>query len=187
MTVDPNQWQAGAPPTGDPRGRAAVLLWVLGGLQLVVFSCCTMAGLVLSIVPRGQIDQALQQQSMADQFTAQQIQTIGIPMAVTALLLGVLPALFYLVAGFFVRKSHAVMTNVTLLLIATQLCVFGMLLLISVVGGIATGRPLDITVNVLTVGTLVALLVVTMRSLWQAKQSNFDVTGEDTDPWNPTP
>jgi hypothetical protein len=39
----------------------------------------------------------------------------------------------------------------------------------------------------LSVGTLVALLVVTLRSVWQARQFDFDTTGEDTDPWNQTP
>jgi hypothetical protein len=164
-----------------------MLLWVLGGLQLVAFGCCTMSGLVLAIMPREQIDQALQQQSMAGQFTAEQMQTIGVPLAATALLLGVVPAVFYLVAGFFVCKGHAAMTNLTLVLITTQLVVFGILLLASVAGGLASGRPLDVTVNVLTVGTLIALLVATMRPLWHAKQSDFDLTGEDTDPWNPTP
>ncbi len=187
MTVDPNQWQANDAPAHDPRGRAAVLLWILGGLQLLVFSCCTLSGLFLAIMPRGQIDQALQQQAMGGQFTAEQMQGLGIPLALTAGLLGVVPAFCYLVAGFFVRKGHATMTNLALLLIVTQLVVFGMLLLVSVAVGIATGRPLDVTVNVLTMGTLVALLVAALRSTWQVKQFDFDTTGEDTDPWNQTP
>lgn len=171
----PNEWdEIPATSAGHPARRAAVMVWVLSAVCLIVFGCLGTSAFVFSRVPPEEL-----QKLFADNG-----QEIAVPdpkllsvMALMMVALGVLPGIVYLVAGFGVRAGRAGATNLALYLVITQVIIFGLLTLNGVIGALLAGDPASLTMVILPLGTLLAIMGFTLRRLISAlRLSRSDVS-----------
>jgi len=44
--------------------------------------------------------------------------------------------------------------------------------------------PMDLTINVIVFGSILALIIAAIRALLTAREFKQDTSGEQTDPWN---
>lgn len=102
----------------------------------------------------------------------------------TTLVLGIVPALIYVISAFGVYAGKHSAMNLALIVLLTQGIVVGIILLTSVAGAIMMASPVDLTVNVLTIGSVMALIIAAIRALLAAREHDQDSLGEQTDPWN---
>lgn len=183
-----NDWStapsAGSATWSRSRTRAAVLLWVLGGIELVGFGCCAGMFTFLAMAPLQLLQDIIAQQPMPEQFTVEQFKSWMPMIATTVMVLGVVPALVYLTAAFGVKAGKAAACNLALVVLLTQGIVLGVMLLSSIAVSIMAKSPLDLTVNVLMFGTPLALIVASIRALLQTREHSEDDMSEQTDPWN---
>jgi len=172
-------------PTGDgdvnPARRAALLVWALAAVGLIAFGCCSTALSLWAGRSQDELKQALPQWD-ADQLA--QLYPLLWPMAILVFVIGFLPGLIYLIAGFGVRSGRALPTNLALLLTITQAIVWGVLFLSGVFQAVRMGSPTNLTVNVLTFGSFLALLGFTIHWLLRAKRARQESAELATDPWN---
>lgn len=176
------------PTTGgvDPPARAALFLWIVGGLQAVFFTSCAACMGIAALLPADQWQEVLaqQNQSLPQGVTPSQFQGAMLPLAVLMFVLGVLPGIAYIVLAFFVRKAKPGAINLALLILITQMVVLGVMFLLNVGTGIVAGAPIQITVTVLTQGSLLAILFATARWLFKARSYGTEVIGQESDPWS---
>ncbi len=162
-----NEWDV--PLVGPPanaRKRASFWVWVIGGVEVVAFGFC---GLFLSVMSRftaGDFEQALTPEQLS-QYS--EVQPMLKPAAVTFLVLGFIPGLVYVLLGFKVRNGNRRATTTALILAMTQGLVFGVLFLSSVLHAVGQGDPAALTINVLTLGSLLGLLGIGTHRLWQTR------------------
>lgn len=169
----------------NPPARAAMFLWILGGVQLFCFSCCATCLTTFAMLPIEQWNELMQGQSQAlDGMAPGDVHAALLPMAILAVVLGVAPGTAYVVLAFFVKKAQPAAVNIAMLVAITQIIVFGIMFLLNVVSGVARGNPVAVTAAVLTQGSLLALLVATVRWLSAVRKYGQTVMGEQSDPWS---
>lgn len=161
-----------------------MFLWIVAALEMTGFGCCSVAMAVASFVPADQLQEQLQENPAAAEITVEQLRAIMLPGAIVFLVLGFLPGVAYLILGFFVRQGKTIAINFALLLLITQIIVFGIMMLAAVAQALIAGNPVQFTSNLLILGTLLAMLVATMRWLLRARNFQSQVLGEQSDPWN---
>jgi len=180
LTTDFNQHEG----TEEPyriRHHAAKLVWIIGAIQALVFGCCTTSMAIVATIPPEQLEQ-MTDPATFDQFT--RAMPLFLPVAITVFVLGFVPGVVYLIAGFGVKAGKPPATSLALVLMTTQSIVLGVLLLNAVVAAVASHRPADLTLGVLTHGSLLVLLGFGIHRLWRVKQYNQNHLEEQTDPWN---
>jgi len=200
MSQYPEQDWSMAPGPPDPHeplapGRkAAIWMWVIGSVMLLVGGCCLASGLGLLVVPDSDYEQMMREQSQqmpAEQqqaFSAIRKEVIVTAMAACSMLSGVLPGLAMVGLGFPVRsgKRWAVGTSigVVLLLMISLGVIFVLILLGSLISG-------AIVSNLLTLLVLGGLLATLGRLAWLLVELYRSEPGAATeagaayhDPWN---
>jgi hypothetical protein len=180
---DQNPW--GQPPpdeTGSagPTGRAATVLWIIAGLQLLASVCCCGAWTVMLVLPQHMLDQAAQQQNMPPQMIADMRRFAPVVIAVVVCL-GILPAIAYAVLGFGVRAGKTAAATTASLIAMTQSIVIGIMLLVALVEGVRQANPAQVTFHVLIFGSMLALLVYAIRLLMAVRRGPMDELSRD--PW----
>jgi len=184
-----NEWDMptdGASP--DATSRAAKLVWIIGIIETAVFGCFSTVLALGAIVPTSQFQELVDQGQMSpDQFNEFiAMQPMCGPAAIVLFVLGFLPGLAYLVAGFAVRQGKAIPSTIIIVLAATQFLVFGVIFAFNLMGAVLTHNPVALTFNALTLGTLLLLLGLAIRSLLVARQQRHNNTHND--PWkHPNP
>ena len=174
-------FSSGGPGPNGLRQRAAVSVWVIGAVQTVAFGCCSALMGMVAMVPLEHF------RTVTDLKVFEQLAGVY-PLlgdaAMTGFVLGFLPGLAYLALGFAVRVGRGFSTEVAMVLAATQLVVFGTVFVSNLVVAVTGHSPSAATVNILTLGSLLALLGYGIRCLWLARQSRHGDWDESTDPWN---
>lgn len=175
-SIPPSSSEWDQPPADSmtqPAGRAAIQLWILAIVELLMFGCLSATFGVFAALPESVIRNALP----PGQITEEQLQTLleakgmAVAIALTLFVLGVIPAIAYVVLGFFVRLSKPGAIGTALLLTITQCIVLGVLFLQGVVMAVMQHNPSQFTADCLTFGTVLVLLGYAVKWLLRAKAS----------------
>ncbi len=171
----PNEWDETPATSADhPARRAAVMVWVLSAVCLVVFGCLGTSAFVFSRVPHEELQRIFADNGQ--EIAAPDPKLLSV-MALMMVALGVLPGIVYLIAGFGVRAGRSGATNLALYLVITQVIIFGLLMLNGVIGALLAGDPASLTMVILPLGTLLAIMGFTIRWLISAlRLSRSDVS-----------
>lgn len=167
-----------------PPLRAAILLWIVGPLQMAIFGCCGSVYATMAMIPYEEFLKLFEQHQphMADQ--ADQIHPLLPAFAVSMLVLGFLPGVAYLLLGFGVRKAKPAAINFAQMIALTQGIVLAVFFLLLLAGAVQTGSPMTLTFVLILIGTPLAILGVAFYWLQKAKRYRDDVLSADDDPWN---
>jgi hypothetical protein len=185
FTTDDPAWDQRPNNGPDPAFRAALFVWLMAAVNIVVFGCLSISFGVFSRLSKEEMEKMLPQLT-AEQLS--QIYPLLLPMAVVVFVLGFLPGVVYLITGFWVRRAHPTGIGLALLLVFTQLIVVGVVLLLDIAAAVVNRDPAAITVNTLTLGSYLAILIFTIRWLLRARGTAGHSNPESPEPWNdPTP
>lgn len=169
-----SEWdQPSAGSVAQPAGRAAVQLWILAAVELVMFGCLSATASLLAFIPETEIRKALQPGQVSEEQMQMFLQAkeMAIPVALTILILGLIPAIAYVILGFFVRLSRPNAIGTALLLAVTQSIVFGVLFLQGAIAAVMQHNPAQFTVDCLSFGTVLVLLGYAIKWLLRARSS----------------
>ena len=148
--------------------RAAFWIRIIGFVQVAAFGLFGLPMVLIRWIPTDQRRRMTQPQQFKQMIELQPfLDTLGW----MVFLLGFLPGMVYLALGFAVRRGHGLAIDVALLLAVTQCIVFGLFLLRNMAAAIEQASPASLTINVLTVGSLLALLLNGVRCLWSVRSS----------------
>ncbi len=153
-------------------------MWFLGGLQTLLFGCCSTGYGILAVVPLEQ----LKQMPNMNPTTASQLDHIHPWAGAAALalfLLGFCPGVAYLILGFFVKKQRPGPLLASLILVFAQTLVLGVVGLLSILGAVMQGDPMALTICLIFFGTPLLLQGFTIYYLFAAK------SGRPAAPHNP--
>lgn len=153
----------------DPRPTAAMFTWLLAGLELLLFGCCTVSFFSASGLTGDEILRAFPPEQ-ASQFEAHKdtLPQFAQAMAFATGLLGLLPALVLLIVGFMVRRGSISAMYLGLLLTAMQAIMVAVVLVLNVLGGLMQGALVAVTMNVLALGSAECLIILAIRWLWRS-------------------
>lgn len=161
------------PPKANPYARAAVLIWLVGTFELLLFGLLTTVLVAMASVNEPTIHDAVASGAMTQEqsaiFLHQQPQFT--PRVVTVVILGLLPAILCLVLGFFIRAGGRIAVMLALLITITQTTVIGVLFLGGLLWAATSGQPTVATLNILFFGSLLILLGVAIYWLIQARHA----------------
>lgn len=183
----PGDWQSPytPPPTRQPAAwqSASVWVWVCSGIELLMSTCCTCSGLVLALVPEGE----LLKNMPADMPNREEVvlmmsmsTAIGIGMLVLGAIL-MLPAIMMSLLAFWVRSGSRTAAVTCMALLAIQGLVFSLLLVLMIVLSLRAGTIPDPVSAVIYLG-LIALIGKTLMMLREALKSS-DGYDEMMGPW----
>lgn len=168
-----NEWDIPVGLSPDQvRCRAAMLVWIIGAIEVAIFGCLSTALGLWSTLPPDQLRQAADQGGLADYQLDLfiRMQPLFVTWAITLLVLGFVPGVVYLIAGFCVRKGGSFATGAALLLASTQCIVLGARFMSQAMGAVQAHNPGALTVLTLTLGSLVTLLGFGTYWLWRGWQ-----------------
>ena len=184
---DPNDaWQPAAARPNASRDRAARFTWISAAAVLALFGgCAGLLGLV-GAMPRDQMVAQMTEQNpdmAADQVAfIEWFHATAPTAAVVVLLLFVLPAVVLVFAGFGVRRGRPWGRWTALGILSLHAALMGLWLLGALIEGIATGSVVELVLVVVLIGSLLALLLYTLRLVWRARgQPPGD---DEIEPWN---
>lgn len=165
------------PPKANPHARAAMLIWLVGAIELLVFGLLAAVLVAMVLVSEPTIHDAVASgavtQDQLVMFLRQQPRFT--PMVVTVAILGLLPAILYLVLGFFIRAGGSIAVMIALLITTTQATVIGLLLLGGLLGAATSGQPAVATLNILLFGSLLLLIGFAIYWLMQSRHAPIPV------------
>jgi len=164
--------------------RAAIWVWIVGAVETVVFGCMGCALSVAALTPLNKLEEILADHPMRENIDLEQGYKMLWMVAVLFIVLGLMPGIAYLALGFAVKARKAALTNFALMLLMTQSIVWGLILVINVGSGFVNGSPAEVTLSVLTLGTLVVLIVVAIRTILSIGPAELGASAEHSDPWN---
>lgn len=186
--VNPNlePWNAPASDANEAASvsrRAAVRLWVCGGVFILLFGCCAGMFSLVSQMPWSEFEQSMRQQQMSDQQLDQLRQMWGYMPAVAGLmaLVGPLPGLLYLLLGFPVRALKRWAANAAMVVGALHGGVLLVMLLLNLVGYLGHGDMSYGLFSTVMWGLPLALVIWMVRGLWHARDAQAH---GDVEPWN---
>ncbi|MCX5658717.1 MAG: hypothetical protein NTW19_03220 [Planctomycetota bacterium] len=182
--LPPTPWGSAPGPSPESlRRRAALLLWALGGVQVVCFGCCSFVLGAFGFRSMEEIQKLLPPGEVLPPGTAA-AHPFLIPVAVGVLLVGFFPGVAYIVLGFPVRAGLRGPTIAALAVSASQAAVMAMGVFVMVLGSLAAGDMGSLATSAaMGGGMLVALgvLVVLLVTILRAPGMDDDL---ETDPWN---
>lgn len=171
-----SEWDEPVGP--DARLRAAIFVWILGGLTVVLCGCCSALLGVMGMMSDQELEEAARQPLPPEYFQfKQQLPTV----ALGVLILGFVPGVLYLFLGFGVHKGRSAPTGIALVLAATQAIALAGLAAWDMIAAIRMGNPSALTFVILILGTPLLLLGFAIRWLLAAQQMNasHDVNHDD--------
>ena len=178
----PSEWDL--PPQREDDAaphRSAKWVWIVGGIETILFGCCSIFLALTASVPLDELEK------MADPAQFEMIRQAH-PMlrtvAITTFVLGFVPGVAYLILGFGIKAGQPLPMTIALVLTMMQCIVFGILLINNILSATQVGHPLGVTVNIVTLGSLVGILGYTTHLLWQVKQLTRTNMPVNDDPWN---
>jgi len=158
----------------NPFTRAARFLWIVGTLELLIFSCSSGSFIWMGTLSTDQwmkmvsaTEMSQQQRDVLVQFQ-DQLPSWSMMMGIAGLLLGVLPGLLFVCLAFAVRKAHRGAIIACMIMASAQAFVLGFITVPNLFQSITNANPVSLTVTVLLFGTPLALLIWTIRWLFPA-------------------
>jgi len=145
-----------SPPPPAPLRRAAVAVWVAGGLDLLVFGFCGIFFLFGALlIPDAQLARA----PGAEAFNAAQLRAMLWAVVVLVTLFMVAPGVVLLLLGFYVRRGKRWASLTAAIILFSQAALMGLLLMLDLLGALSTGQVLAVVVHLAVLGPLTWLLV----------------------------
>lgn len=167
------------------------MLWICGSVLSVVFGTCAGWAGLMAIQPMSKVERWLKAsgapnaEALLQQFgqLAPHLPTIAATLAV----LGFLPGVAYLILGFPVRRGRRAPAITAFVLSGTQTLVAGLMLVGGLLAAMIAASPLDMTLVVLTWGSLTGLLTYTAWRLLRVIRGNATSPNRITsihEPWD---
>ena len=161
--------------------RAAVAVWIAGGVNVAVFGFCGLVfALSATMLPPSQFAQAAHRVQVS---VAEFRMVLWITVALVSLVM-IVPGALLLGFGFAARRGRGWALITCAVILLAQAAMVGVLLLLQVVTALAMGRVLGGLMQVALLGPVVALLTWAAIESLRAWQSGdrADVPPEDS--WN---
>lgn len=187
--MDPDHWSDrpassewdGSADTGQQASRhAALMLWVTGGLEVLMFGFCSAAAMAIGLMPADQLRKLASAQKVN---TAQfkellKNQNALLPDAVIMFVLLVLPAMLLIWLGFGVRRGKPMANKIARIILYIQILVVAMV----IVSSFLTGGGASIFMVFVVFGSLLVMLIATARACLLARDA--ERANSAGDPWN---
>ena len=157
-------------PAIDHRSRAARLLQFVGVLEIILFGLATFAVLQAA----GQSPADLVHITGAN-LSLEQLQKVHPHLKTFAMILalsGLVPGALLLICSIGVRRGMQSAAILAIILAGMQLFALGGILIRQVMVAITQGEPAAMTMNVLALGTPMALLVFLIRNMFQIRSQH---------------
>lgn len=172
-------------PNESSANTAAILLWVLAALQIIFFGCCSMSLGAAALMP---YEQLAEQQSwqQVDEQALQMVHNAAGAIAIGTLVGGCVPAIAYLILGFFVKQIRKPAIITTIVILAIQTLIFALLLGLSILGSLAQGNIPGLIMCLFLFGAPVGLQSLTMYYLFKAMPNGSEMSqfsGNQPEPW----
>ncbi len=164
--------------------RAAVWVWVTGGVLVLLMGCCVTTLTVAAITPFDELTKAAGtnvSQAQLDQF--EQIQPMLIPLTIGVFAIGFLPALIYLFTGFGVRVGGPVSIRFTRLLMMVQLLLLMLLMLLNIAGLLIQRDVVGLVFSLIVYAPVLWLLFTTFKRLGELRNTRVMNDELSSDPW----
>ena len=155
--------------------RASVLIWVIAGLELLMGGCLACAFGAIVLTPTDQIIQQAQGQFTLDQIS--EIKDKAPAITIGVVILTVVPAVCYLVLGFFIRRGNKVSIWIAAILTLAQTIILGLMTVFVVINTLMIADLISVTMVLILYGTPVVVLGYTTWVLVKCgmdKVGNFD-------------
>ncbi|MEX2545533.1 MAG: hypothetical protein WD316_10450 [Phycisphaeraceae bacterium] len=180
------------PAASDAPRRAAIATWIVAGVELLLFGCCTTVFMAVAAVPAELLREQLAERDLppeqVDAFVQGQAGLMVYALAILVTM--VLPALVLLVLAFRIggtrggggggggatRGAHAILL--------VQAVILGALVLMSLVVGVAQRDLAGLAMSVVVFGGMLALIVWALGRLREARDAITRVRAYDDQPWN---
>lgn len=178
------------PPTGSPK-TAAIFLWILAVLQLLACGCMSFGLMFLKqAMPLSEfLNQAKTQSHSPEQL--QVIQTIyeAAPvLGLVCLFVGGLPAIAYLILGYFVQKPNQIASIISIVMLGIQSLFLVLMVLSSVAQAAVTGQIPALVISLLMFALPVGLHGLTLYHLFKIARPNRSAVQSngthDAEPWD---
>ncbi|MEM6756055.1 MAG: hypothetical protein AAF586_02730 [Planctomycetota bacterium] len=164
---------------------AAPWMWTLAAALVMCGGCTSLAGLMFLL-----LDTAFMQEVISEMppEQAEALRNEDPLMAVTLLaisIFGVLLAVTLAILGFGVRAGHRGTTQVARVVMILVLVGLGGFALLTLVGGLVQGQPVQLAISLLMVGIPTALAALaTARLFGRGPTPSTTRRSDDDEPWN---
>lgn len=186
MTSVPPPTPWGPPPGPSPdslRRRSALALWALGGVQVVIYGCCSFVAALVGGTPLVELQKHLPPGETLPP-GSDMAHPYMVPLAVLGLLLGFFPGLAYIVLGFPVRAGLRAPTLGAAVLTLVQAAAQSVGLVLVVAGAAMTGDPVALGLGLLGGGAMLGAQGVLAYWLIRLLRAPAIDEALETDPWN---
>ena len=162
------------------RRRAAIWLWFLGGIEMVI--SLSLLAQVPQLKPLAAEDVAEMMGTAAvdSRLTGPAMATA---LSIVACLFGLIPAASFLISAFFIRAGRLPAMWVALIGLYGQLAIVGFYLLASTAWALQQGNPVGLTMVVLVFGTAAAALYHGAKTVHLAQRATREIEDIASDPW----
>lgn len=175
-------WASATHGTMSQTGRrAAIWVWVIGAMQLMLSSCFLLMFAALALIPPQMLLNEMHGQYSADEIAL--IYQAVWPSIIVLGLGGSLPGIVYLALGFAVWAGRRPAIITAMVMVITQCIVLGLLLVTQVVAAVLTADPAALTSGVLLFGTPLAVLGRGWFWLHRHNRLHRHHADQLTDPW----
>ncbi len=170
-----------APTSGGRNAKkAAIYMWILSGVLIVFFGCCSSLFGLLTLIP---FDELLGHPEMKqlDPVLFEQIYKMSSAIALTLMAIGLVPAILFCILAFFVRQTNKPAMITTAVLMILVAVVMGFMLLSTLAEALKQGNFPALFIGLLMFGLPVGLSVAVLYYLNLAKNESVDGDQQD---WN---
>lgn len=174
------------PASANPlASRAALWTWILGATQVLFSGCLASAFAVLAVTPLPRLLQEVSEKQPESVEAITTMYPLFWPMAGLMLVMGFIPGVVYIFAGFGVRKNNSTATYTAMLLAITQTIVLGVLVFTNIVAALLKGDLCSVTFNVVVMGTMLGMIGYTALLLYRSRRGDVaNWQDQSTDPWD---
>ncbi len=182
-TTSTNEWDAPPPGAASPL-RAAVITWIIGAGQTFLFGLGTVIYGLMALLPEERLHELVRGQNLPEEQLTLLQPWLMAAFALCCLLLGFIPGVAYVLLGFGIHRGKRLAFESTQMLLLTQAIVLGIFLLLGVSQALAAGSPRHVTLNIVVLGTPLALLITGIRWVAAAKRQLAYQTHAGQEPWD---
>ncbi len=165
--------------------RSSVLLWIVGAVEVILFSCWAFTAGAVGLAPVSMLEEAISPQMTAEEFSQliSMRPTLAVMAAVLTILI-VIPGLILIGLAFGVRRGRTWAITVARVILLVQSVLFGLFLLLGLINGLLTGDVIGFILILILFGGTLAGQVYTNLSLGRAAHEARYGGADDDDPWN---